>query len=118
MMGLYLKYALAKGGIPCFDKLAEQRSKLLYETVDASGDFYKCPVDKSCRSRVNVPFVIKNDDAALTKEFLKLAEAENLTALAGHRSVGGLRASMYNALPLEAVANLCAFMKRFQATHS
>merc|ERR1712032_1533529 len=114
MMGLYLKYIKAHGGIAHFAKLAEQRSTMLHEAIDASGGFYKCPVDRACRSRVNVPFVIKDDDADLTKKFLAGATAEGLAALAGHRSVGGCRASLYNAMPLEGVAKLVSFMRRFQ----
>merc|ERR1719511_406436 len=99
MMGLYLKYMKECGGIDHFDKLADQRSKMLYEVIDNSGGFYTGPVDVNCRSRVNVPFLVKGDDADLTKKFLAGAEAEGLAALAGHRSVGGYRASLYNALP-------------------
>merc|ERR1719183_2601995 len=106
-MGLVLKYMKQCGGIEHFDRLAEQRSTMLYEAVDAS-----------CRSRVNVPFVIKEDDAELTKKFLAGAEQENLTALAGHRSVGGCRASLYNAMPVEGVARLVTYMKRFQEANS
>merc|ERR1712129_519706 len=112
MMGLYLAHMKRAGGIEHFSALAEQRSTMLYETFDTSGGYYKAPVDPSCRSRVNAPFVIKGDDAALTKKFLAGAEAEGPSALAGHRSVGGCRASLYNALPVEAVAKLCVYMKR------
>merc|ERR1712051_917229 len=118
MMGLYLKYMKQCGGIEHFDKLAEQRSTMLYEAIDASNGFYHGPVDVACRSRVNFPFVIKGDDAELTKKFLAGAEKEGLTALAGHRSVGGCRASLYNALPLEGVAKLGVYMKRFQEANS
>jgi len=118
VMGLYLKYAKEAGGVEAFAKLAEERSKLLYDAIDSSGGFYKGPVAKDCRSRVNVPFVIKGDDPVLTKKFLKEAEEEGLTALAGHRSVGGLRASLYNAMPLEGVAKLASFMKKFHKTNS
>jgi len=118
MMGLYLKYMKENGGIDHFDKLADQRSKMLYELIDNSGGFYTGPVDVNCRSRVNVPFLVKGDDADLTKKFLAGTEAEGLAALAGHRSVGGCRASLYNALPVEAVARLCVYMKKFQAANS
>merc|ERR1712038_716190 len=118
MMGLMLKYMKQQGGIAHFEKLAAQRSTMLYEFIDSSNGFYKAPVDANCRSRVNVPFVIKGDDADLTKKFLAGADAEGLTALAGHRSVGGCRASLYNAMPVEGVARLCVYMKRFQAAHS
>merc|ERR1712190_309272 len=118
VMGLMLKHIKQAGGVETFEKLAEQRSKMLYEFIDNSGGYYKAPVDPSCRSRFNHPFVIKGDDADLTKKFLAGAEAEGLTALAGHRSVGGCRASLYNAMPLEGVAKLCAFMKRFQEANT
>merc|ERR1712087_752810 len=85
VMGLYLKYAKENGGIAKFDELAEKRSKLLYDNIESSGGFYTCPVDKACRSCMNVPFVIKGDDAALTKQFLAEAKANGMTNLAGHR---------------------------------
>jgi len=116
--GLYLKYIKSCGGIDAFQKLAEQRSTMLYEFIAASSGFYSCPVDAACRSRMNCPFLVKGDDADLTKKFLAGAEVENLAALAGHRSVGGCRASLYNAMPVEGVARLLAYMKRFQAAHS
>lgn len=118
IMGLYLTYVKENGGIAYFDKLAEVRSKLLYEAIDGSGGFYTCPVDKACRSRMNVPFVIKGDDAALTEQFLAEAAQSGLSTLAGHRTVGGLRASLYNAMPVEGVAKLADFMAKFQAKHS
>merc|ERR1711937_1079392 len=114
MMGVFLKYMKKIGGISALEKLADQRSKILYEAIAESGGFYMAPVDANCRSRVNVPFVIKDDDAALTKKFLAAAEAETLVALAGHRSVGGCRASLYNAMPIQGVAKLVKFMKKFQ----
>merc|ERR1739845_2865 len=117
-MGLYLSYMKKIGGIGSLQSLAEQRSKMLYETIESSEGFYKAPVQANCRSRVNVPFVIKDDDAALTKKFLAGAAEEGCVALAGHRSVGGLRASLYNAMPIEGVAKLCKFMKQFQADKS
>merc|ERR1712176_282492 len=117
VMGLYLDYAKRNGGIAHFDALAEKRAKLLYDNIDNSGGFYTCPVDKACRSRMNVPFVIKGDDAALTKEFLAESKALGMTNLAGHRSVGGCRASIYNAMPIEGVARLANFMDKFRAKH-
>merc|ERR1712176_472580 len=106
------------GGIARFDELAEKRSRLLYDNIENSGGFYTCPVDKGCRSRMNVPFVIKGDDAALTKQFLAETKAAGMTNLAGHRSVGGCRASLYNAMPVEGVAKLADFMDKFRAKHS
>jgi len=118
MMGLYLKYVKEVGGVAHFDKLADERSKLVYEAISNSGGFYACPVAKECQSRMNVPFVIKGDDAALTKEFLAESAKAGLACLAGHRSVGGCRASLYNAMPMEGAAKLADFMAKFQAKHS
>jgi len=118
MMGLYLKYVKENGGLARFDKLADERATLLYSAIDNSGGFYTCPVAKECRSRMNVPFVIKGDDAALTKVFLAEAAKAGLCTLAGHRTVGGLRASLYNAMPVEGVAKLADFMAKFQAKNA
>jgi len=118
IMGLYLKYVKENGGLAHFDKLAEERSNLLYEAIDGSGGFYECPVEQACRSRMNVPFVIKGDDAPLTKQFLAETAKAGMTTLAGHRTVGGCRASLYNAMPVEGVAKLASFMAKFQAKHS
>merc|ERR1711972_490761 len=106
------------GGIAAHGAAAEKRANLLYGNIDNSDGFYSCPVDKSCRSRMNVPFVIKGDDAALTKQFLAETKALGMTNLAGHRSVGGCRASLYNAMPIEGVAKLASFMDKFKAKHS
>merc|ERR1711920_771339 len=117
VMGLYLQHVKKTGGLAHYDALAEKRANLLYSNIDTSDGFYTCPVDKGCRSRMNVPFVIKGDDAALTKEFLAEAKSQGLLNLAGHRSVGGCRASIYNAMPIEGVAKLCNFMDKFKAKH-
>lgn len=79
-------------------------------------DFYHCPVAKSDRSRMNVPFTLK--DATLDEAFLKQAKSRGLIQLKGHRSVGGMRASIYNAMPLEGVAALVEFMKEFASNHA
>jgi phosphoserine aminotransferase len=113
VMGEYLKYTKSKGGVAYWDELAEKKSNLLYDTIDGSDGFYTAPVDKACRSRMNVPFVIKGDDADLTKKFLEDAKKVKLYTLAGHRSVGGCRASIYNGMPLEGVEKLAEFMKSF-----
>lgn len=87
---------------------------MLYNFIDASNGFYSSPVDPRYRSRMNVPFLIKNDDDQLQKKFLQEAKTEGLTNLAGHRSVGGLRASIYNGMPVEGVEKLVDFMRQFQ----
>merc|ERR1712137_672802 len=118
VMGLFLQHLLKNGGIAQCEALAEKRAKLLYDAIDNSDGFFSCPVDKECRSRMNVPFVIKGDDADLTKQFLAEAKTLGLTNLAGHRSVGGCRASLYNAMPLEGVAKLANLMDKFRARHA
>lgn len=112
-VGEYLKYTKKAGGISHWDELSNKKSVMLYDAIDGSDGFYGCPVDKSCRSRMNVPFVIKGGDEALEKKFLESAKKEKLFTLAGHRSVGGCRASIYNGMPLEGVETLTNFMKSF-----
>jgi phosphoserine aminotransferase len=87
---------------------------MLYSAIDDSDGFYSAPVHKSCRSRMNVPFVINGGDEILEKKFLDDATKAGFINLAGHRSVGGLRASLYNGMPLEGVEALVDFMDRFK----
>jgi len=87
------------------------KAKLLYDAIDASSGFYHCPVAKADRSRMNVPFSTK--DATLDAEFLKQAEARGLMQLKGHKLAGGMRASIYNAMPLAGVQALAGFMGEF-----
>ncbi|TDI76080.1 MAG: 3-phosphoserine/phosphohydroxythreonine transaminase, partial [Betaproteobacteria bacterium] len=88
---------------------------LLYDLFNTT-DFYHCPVTNSDRSRMNVPFTLKN--TALDGKFLKQAEDCGMFQLKGHRSVGGMRASIYNAMPIEGVATLVEFMKEFASIHA
>ncbi|HET6906701.1 MAG TPA: 3-phosphoserine/phosphohydroxythreonine transaminase, partial [Rhodanobacteraceae bacterium] len=90
-------------------------AETLYAAIDGSGGYYRNPVEPSARSRMNVPFVLH--DAALDPVFLKEAEAAGLLALKGHRAVGGMRASLYNALPIEGVRALTGFMRDFAQGH-
>ena len=92
------------------ERRAIRRSEKLYHFIDASG-FYHNPVAAECRSRMNVPFLLA--DESLNQPFIKEAEAHGLTALAGHRAVGGMRASIYNAMPEEGVDRLIEFMADF-----
>ena len=87
------------------------KADLLYGYLDAT-DFYASPVARDNRSRMNIPFTLK--DAALDEAFLKGAKEHGLLQLKGHRSVGGMRASIYNAMPIEGVAALVNFMKAFE----
>ncbi len=112
--GLVLKWLKEKGGVEAIAALNKQKAELLYRTIDQS-DFYVNPVAISCRSRMNIPFTLK--DPTLEKPFLQEATAAGLLGLAGHRAVGGMRASLYNAVTLDAVQALTNFMSDFAAAH-
>ncbi|KAG0552723.1 hypothetical protein BDA96_01G532100 [Sorghum bicolor] len=112
--GLVFEDLLAQGGLAEVDKKNTHKAGILYDTIDASGGYYICPVDKSVRSHMNVPFTLaKGPD--FEKQFIAEAAKEGMVQLKGHRSVGGVRASIYNAMPLAGVEKLVAFMKDFQA---
>jgi len=113
MMGVYLKYTKEKGGLSYWDELADKKSRLLYDAIDNSNGFYTAPVAKDCRSRMTVPFQILGGNEELEKKFLKEAEKVKLFTLAGHRSVGGCRAAIYNGMPVKGVETLTSFMKSF-----
>ncbi|MEE2731496.1 MAG: 3-phosphoserine/phosphohydroxythreonine transaminase [Pseudomonadota bacterium] len=110
LAGLVFEWLKEQGGLKAMGKLNKAKSDKLYQYIDESG-FYANPVAVNNRSRMNVPFTLA--DAALDKAFLKEAEAHRLLNLKGHRSVGGMRASIYNAVPMEAVDALIEFMKDF-----
>ena len=92
-----------------------RKAKLLYDYIDGQ-DFYSNPIVKEDRSRMNVPFRLR--DEKLDAQFLQEAEARGLSQLKGHRSVGGMRASIYNAMPFEGVEALVEFMEEFRARHA
>ncbi|MES2491152.1 MAG: 3-phosphoserine/phosphohydroxythreonine transaminase [Pseudomonadota bacterium] len=112
--GLVFKYLLAQGGLKAVAERNERKAKALYDYID-SEPFYSNPVDKADRSWMNVPFVLKN--AELDAEFLKGAAAAKLSGLKGHRAVGGMRASIYNAMSEEGVQALITYMKEFAKAH-
>jgi phosphoserine aminotransferase len=109
--GLVFKWLKAQGGLPAIEAKNIEKAKLLYDFLDASR-FFRNPVAKEDRSRMNVPFTLK--DASLDAAFLKGAEARGMVQLKGHRSVGGMRASIYNAMPLEGVQRLVEYMREFE----
>lgn len=113
--GLVFEWIAAQGGVAAMDKAAERKSAALYAAIDGSGGFYVNRVAPAARSRMNVPFFVHDD--RLTAAFLTGAKAEGLLQLKGHASVGGLRASLYNALPEVAVPALVAHMQDFQSRH-
>ncbi len=112
--GLVFQWLKAQGGLPGMERINIAKAKLLYDQLDASS-FYSSPVAIDDRSRMNVPFRLR--DAALDEEFLKLAKQRGLLQLKGHRSVGGMRASIYNAMPIAGVQALVDFMREFETQH-
>ena len=113
--GLVFKHLLAKGGLVAMEAQNRAKAKLIYDLLDASS-LYQSPVVLENRSLMNIPFTLK--DAALDEDFLKQAKAAGLVQLKGHKSVGGMRASIYNAMPVEGVKALVAFMQNFEKTHA
>ncbi|XP_021811561.1 phosphoserine aminotransferase 2, chloroplastic-like [Prunus avium] len=116
MCGLVFEDLLEQGGLGEIEKKNKRKADLLYTAIDESKGFYRCPVEKSVRSLMNVPFTLEKSE--LEAEFVKEAAKEKMVQLKGHRSVGGMRASIYNAMPLAGVEKLVAFMKDFQAKHA
>jgi phosphoserine aminotransferase len=112
--GLVFKWIKDQGGLAAMATHNAAKAALLYDYLDTT-PFYSCPVARDCRSLMNVPFRLK--DEKLDEAFLKGAKAKGMVQLKGHRSVGGMRASIYNAMPLEGVKTLVAFMKEFEAQH-
>ncbi|MBI5437152.1 MAG: 3-phosphoserine/phosphohydroxythreonine transaminase [Nitrosomonadales bacterium] len=109
--GLVFQWLKRNGGVAQAERTNIAKARLLYDAIDASNGFYNCPVAKSDRSRMNVSFTLKNP--ALDEGFLRQAEARGLLQLKGHRSVGGMRASIYNAMPLAGVQALVGFINEF-----
>lgn len=98
---------------------AAEKSRLLYESMEKSNNFYACPIDANCRSRINIPFRVggPSGDEAAEAKFLEEAEKLRMFQLKGHRSIGGIRASLYNAVSLEDVKALATFMVEFQKAY-
>jgi phosphoserine aminotransferase len=117
IIGLVLEWIESLGGVPGIGRRNDAKAKLLYEAIDGSGGFYACPVTKSDRSKMNVVFRVAGGDEAKEKEFGKQAAAAGLVGTPGHRSVGGMRVSLYNAVEPAAVETLVSFMREFQRTH-
>ncbi len=112
--GLVFKWLKQLGGLAEMERRNIAKARLLYGAIDA-GPFYHNPVDKADRSRMNVPFRLP--DERLDAPFLRGAEERGLVQLKGHRALGGMRASLYNAMPLEGVERLAAYMREFAARH-
>lgn len=112
---LVLDYLNENGGLDWVAGLAEERSGLLYGMMDKHDGFYKCPVAEHCRSKMNVVWRLPTED--LEKQFIAEAKAKGMDGLKGHRSVGGCRASIYNAMPVDGARALADFMDEFARTH-
>ena len=115
LSGLVFEWLKEQGGVAAMGAINQQKADLLYRYIDSSA-FYANPVHPDYRSKMNVPFLLA--DSALDGKFLQLAEAQGLLGLKGHRFVGGMRASIYNAMPLEGVQALVSFMQEFEQKHT
>jgi phosphoserine aminotransferase len=116
IVGLMMEWIDSLGGLSAIQKRNQTKAKLLYDAIDSSSGFYSCPVEKDSRSLMNVVFRIAGGNEAAEKEFAKGAAAAGLVGTPGHRSVGGMRVSLYNAVEPSGVEALVAFMREFQRT--
>ncbi len=114
-VGLVLKWLKAQGGVPAITKINNKKAELVYQAIDAT-DFYRGHAQKPYRSKMNITFNLPSSE--LEAKFVKEALAKDLNGLKGHRSVGGIRASIYNAFPLEGVERLVEFMGEFAKQNS
>jgi phosphoserine aminotransferase len=112
--GLVFEWLLAQGGVAAIERVNIAKAALLYDYLDATA-FYRNPVRKEDRSRMNVPFKLR--DESLDETFLKGAKDNGMVQLKGHRAVGGMRASIYNAMPIEGVRTLVEYMHEFERRH-
>jgi phosphoserine aminotransferase len=116
IVGLVLEWIESEGGIQGMAKRSDAKARRLYDTIESSGGFYSCPVEKTSRSKMNVVFRVAGGDDAIEKKFTAEAAAAGLVGTPGHRSVGGMRVSLYNAVEPAAVEALTSFMREFQRT--
>jgi len=115
MLGKVLKWMKAKGGLAVIEQQAAEKSGLLYNVIDNSDGYFNCPVEVASRSHMNVVFRLPSEELEI--KFLSESATNEFLNLKGHRSVGGCRASIYNAMPMEGVQALAKFMQEFQATN-
>ncbi|WP_199100706.1 3-phosphoserine/phosphohydroxythreonine transaminase [Dyella sp. ASV21] len=115
LAGLTFQWLKEQGGLKAVGERNAAKAGLLYDAIDGSGGYYRSPVEPSARSLMNIPFTLH--DSALDADFLKESESAGLLALKGHKALGGMRASIYNAVPLEAVQALVSFMGDFAKRH-
>ncbi|HNV71212.1 MAG TPA: aminotransferase class V-fold PLP-dependent enzyme, partial [Candidatus Ozemobacteraceae bacterium] len=108
---LVMEWVKQQGGLPAMEKLADERAKIIYGAIERSKGFYNCPVPKACQSKMNIVFRMKTEE--LEGKFLEEAKKRKLDGLKGHRSVGGCRASVYNAMPVDGAKALAQLMDDF-----
>jgi phosphoserine aminotransferase len=113
ILGLVTEWIANEGGLPGIQKRNEAKAKALYDAIEGSNGFYSCPIEKSSRSLMNVVFRIAGGDEAVEKDFAKGAAAAKMVGTPGHRSVGGMRISLYNAVEQDAVDALVSYMREF-----
>jgi phosphoserine aminotransferase len=111
IMGLVMKWLVGLGGLPAIQKQNQEKARILYDALDNSGGFYRPHAKPDSRSNMNVTFRLPSEDQE--KQFVSEATKAGLDGLKGHRSVGGIRASLYNAFPTKGVDALVSFMKEF-----
>ena len=116
ILGLVTEWIAAEGGLAGMQERNQAKAKSLYDTIDGSNGYYHCPVERSSRSLMNVVFRVAGGNEAVEKEFAKNAAASNLVGIPGHRSVGGMRVSLYNAVEQDSVDALVSYMREFQRT--
>ena len=112
MVGLVFQWAKRQGGLAAIEKVNRVKAGLVYDAIDQSGGFYRGHAKPESRSLMNIPFRLPSEE--LEETFAKEAKKNNLIGLKGHRSVGGMRASVYNAVTTEGAQSLVDFMKEFQ----
>lgn len=119
IMGLVFQWKKKHGGVASMEANSKKKSSMIYNIIDNSSGFYVCPVDKACRSRMNIAFRVGSAEGndILEEKFLSEAAKLGMIQLKGHRSVGGIRASLYNAVSLEDTQILVDFMKKFYEEH-
>jgi phosphoserine aminotransferase len=117
VLGLMLEWIEGEGGAGALERRNEAKAKLLYEAIDSSS-LYKSPVEQESRSRMNVVFRLADGDEELESRFAKEAATEGIVGIVGHRSVGGMRVSLYNAVTIESVEALVGFMKHFESVRA
>ena len=115
MVGKTVRWIKEHGGLAAMGEANAKKSALLYDAIDASGGFYRGHAENGSRSRMNITFRLPSD--SLEADFVAQAKEQGLSGIKGHRSVGGMRASIYNAMPLAGVEKLAAFMAEFRKKH-